>query len=149
MNSTGSRSRNVRVLLVEDNLGDAGLTAEVFKETRFPLDLIRVSDGEEAMDYLRQKGEFEGASTPDLVLLDLNMPRRDGHWVIRQIREDPKLSSLPIVVLTCSSNEDDIRRAYESKANFYVVKPTELDQFFETVRYLEEVWLSPFRFKTD
>jgi CheY-like chemotaxis protein len=147
MTPTGSRSRNVRVLLVEDNLGDAGLTAEAFKETKFPVDLIRVPDGEEAMKYLLQRDEYERAPKPDAVLLDLNMPRRDGHWVIEQIRKDPQLSNLTVVVLTCSNNEDDLRRAYESKANFYMVKPTELNQFFENIRYLEEVWLSPYRFE--
>ena len=147
MVQTGIHSRNVRVLLVEDNLGDASLTLEAFKESRFPLDLVRVADGEEAMDYLLQRGAFSGAAPPDLILLDLNMPKRDGHWVLSEIRKYPRFSQVPIVVLTCSKNDDDIQRAYEGRANFYLVKPTDLDQVFQIVRYLEDVWLSPFRYE--
>jgi CheY-like chemotaxis protein len=148
MTQTGSQARNVRVLLVEDDPDDAKLTVEVFKESQFPLDVTRVSDGEEAMDYLLQKATFEGTRLPDIILLDLNMPRRDGYWVLEEIRGNPKLSHIPVVILTCSKNEDDIHRAYEGKANFYIVKPTDLNQLFETVRYLEEVWLSPYRFES-
>jgi two-component system response regulator len=148
MTQTRIPSRNVRVLLVEDNLGDAGLTAEVFKETQFPMELFRVSDGDEAMDFLLQKGDFTEAVIPDVVLLDLNMPGRDGHWVLEEIRSNPRLSHIPVVILTGSKNDDDIRRAYEGKANFYIVKPKDLDQLFETIKYLEEVWLSPYRFES-
>lgn len=149
MTQTGTHPRNVRVLLVEDNAGDASLTLEAFEETGFPLDLVRVADGEEAMDYLLQQGKYAHAAPPDLVLLDLNMPRKDGHWVLSEIRKHPRFSQLPIVVLTCSKNDDDLRRAYEGRANFYMVKPADLDQLFQTVRYLEDVWLSPFRFEPD
>lgn len=141
------RTRNVRVLLVEDNVGDACLTLEAFKETGFPLQLVRVSDGEEAMAYLERKQPYQDAPPPDLILLDLNMPRRDGYWVLSRIRKDPRFASIPVVVLTCSRNADDIRRAYEEQANFYMVKPSDLEELFQSVRYLEEVWLSPLRFE--
>lgn len=147
MTRTDVHSRNVRVLLVEDNLGDASLTLEAFKETNFPLDLTRVADGDECMAYLRQR-KGQPSSLPDVVLLDLNMPGRDGHWVLAEIRRDPALAHIPVVVLTCSKNDDDIRRAYEGQANFYVVKPPDLDQLFQTIRYLEDVWLSPYRFES-
>lgn len=147
MTLTKKRSRNVRALLIEDNLVDAGLTVEAFRETEFPIEVTHFSDGEEALAYLLQKENFEEASVPDVILLDINMPRKDGHWVLKEIRANSRLSHIPVVILTCLKNDEDIRRAYEGKANFYVVKPMDLDQLLETVRYLEEVWLSPFRFE--
>jgi len=140
--------RKVRVLLVEDDLADASLTSEVFKETRFPLELTRVSDGDEAMAFLRKQGEFADAARPDVILLDLNMPRKDGHVTLEEIRRIPELAQTPVLIFTCSKNEKDIRRAYEEKANFYLVKPSDLDHLFETIRYVEDVWLSPFAFES-
>jgi two-component system, chemotaxis family, response regulator Rcp1 len=147
MTLTQSRYRNVRVLLVEDNIVDAGLTVEAFRETKFPLEVMRVSGGEWAMDYLLQKSAYDEDGMPDVILLDLNMPGRDGHWVLKEVRENPKLSHIPIIIFTGLKNDVDLRRAYEGRANFYLVKPMDLNQLLETVRYLEEVWLSPFRFK--
>lgn len=146
MTLTENRSRNVRVLLVEDNLVDAGLLVEAFRETEFPIEITHFSDGEEALAYLLQKENSEETPIPDVILLDLNMPRKDGHWVLKEIRANSRFSHIPVVIMTCLKNDEDVRRAYEGKANFYIVKPMNLDQLLETIRYLEEVWLSPYRF---
>jgi len=132
---------------VEDDLADASLTSEVFKETKFPVDLTRVCSGDEAMAYLRHQGEFEGVPRPDVVLLDLNMPGKNGHMVLEEIRRIPELATIPVLIFTCSKNENDIRRAYEQKANFYIVKPPDLDHLFQTIRYVEDVWLSPYAYE--
>src|SRR5580698_6766158 len=138
---TQKSARPVRILLVEDDLGDANLTAEAFKESKIPVDMKRAADGEDALKYLRKEGAYRGVASPDLILLDLNMPRKTGLEVLDEIKNDPRLSEIPVLVLTCSKSDADIRRAYDAKANFYIVKPTDLNEFYAAMKYVEEIWL--------
>jgi CheY-like chemotaxis protein len=129
------------VLLVEDSAAEARLACEALKETRFPVQLHVVSDGIEAMEFLRREGAHKGAPRPQLVLLDLNLPRKDGREVLRDIKADENLRSIPVVILTTSQAQSDIRRAYESYANCYIQKPLELDGFIEIVKSIHRYWL--------
>jgi CheY-like chemotaxis protein len=133
--------RSIYVLLVEDNLGDATLISEAFKSSKKPVLIARVKDGEEALQYLRREGGYEKAFRPDLILLDLNMPKKSGLEVLDEIKSDPKFSEIPVVVLTNSKLESDVKKAYETKANYYMIKPSDLDQLFESMQYVEDVWL--------
>lgn len=134
----------VHLLMVEDNPGDVDLTREALAETRsFSLENLHVArDGEEAMRYVRRTDEFADAPRPDLILLDLNLPRKDGREVLAEIKGDPHLRSIPIVVLTSSDAEDDVTRSYGLHANCYVKKPGDLDRFLDIVRGIERFWLS-------
>ncbi len=134
-------SRSIHILLVEDNLADVTLIMEAFKECRKPIQVSRVKDGEEALRYLRGQDRFSQARRPDLVLLDLNIPRKSGLEVLNEVKSDPKLQEIPVVVLTNSKMEADVQKAYESRANFYIVKPTDLDELFVVARYVEDIWL--------
>lgn len=130
------------ILLVEDNPGDARLAAEAFKEGRVPTRLHVVQDGIEAIAFLRREGPFESAPRPDLVLLDLNLPRKDGREVLAEIKEDPLLRRIPVIVLTTSQAETDVNRAYELHANCYIVKPVDFDRFIDVVKGIEDFWCS-------
>ena len=132
--------KSVEILLVEDNPGDARLTMELLKESKIRNHISVVNDGVEAMAYLRREAKFSGAPRPDLILLDLNMPRKDGREVLAEIKEDPELRRIPVVILTTSSAEEDIVRSYDNHANSYVTKPVDLDQFAKVVRAIEEFW---------
>ena len=134
--------RPLEILLVEDNPGDVRLTQEVFKEAKILNHLSVVSDGIDAMAFLRSQGEYSDASRPDLILLDLNLPRKSGREVIAEVKGDPTLKSIPIVVLTTSSAEQDVISAYEGHANCYITKPVDLDQFIHIVTSIEQFWLS-------
>ncbi len=138
----------VEILLVEDNPGDSDLIIEFLEEARVTNHVTVVRDGEEAMDYLRGKGRFAGAVRPDLILLDLNLPRKDGREVLAEIRADPQLETIPVVVLTSSSAEADIAKSYSLKANCYIIKPVDLDQFVSVVRSIEDFWLTVVRLPT-
>ncbi len=131
----------INVLLVEDNLGDATLITEAFKVSEKPIVISRVKDGEEALEYLKRQGKFDKAHRPDLILLDLNMPKKSGLEVLDEIKSDLQLCEIPVVVLTNSKLEADVKKAYESRANYYVIKPSDLDQLFRSMRYVEEIWL--------
>jgi two-component system, chemotaxis family, response regulator Rcp1 len=133
--------RSIYVLLVEDNLGDATLISEAFKSSKKPILIARVKDGEEALQYLRREGCYDQAFRPDLILLDLNMPKKSGLEVLDEIKSDPKFSEIPVVILTNSKLESDVKKAYETRANYYMIKPSNLDQLFESMRYVEDVWL--------
>ena len=135
-------SRTIEILLVEDNPGDARLTLEAFKEAKVINHLSVVSDGVEALAYLRREGRFASASTPDLILLDLNLPKMDGREVLAAIKEDVRLRTIPVVVLTTSSSQDDVARAYGHHANCYITKPVDLDQFLKVIQSIESFWLS-------
>jgi two-component system, chemotaxis family, response regulator Rcp1 len=135
-------ANSIEILLVEDNAGDARLTLEAFKEGRFINNLTVVRDGVEALAYLRRQGPYADALTPDLILLDLNLPRMDGREVLAQIKQDPRLMTIPVVVLTTSASQDDIARAYSHHANCYITKPVDLDQFLSVIRSIETFWLS-------
>src|SRR5262245_9721803 len=136
------RSHAIEILLVEDNPGDARLTLEAFKEGRVINTLSVVSDGVEALNFLRRKGQYVNAPTPDLILLDLNLPRMDGRQVLAEIKADPALMTIPVVVLTTSASQDAVARAYGSHANCYIRKPVDLDQFLRVVQSIESFWLS-------
>ena len=132
----------IEIFLVEDNPGDVRLTQEAFKEGKVRNNLSVVEDGLEALAFLRREGKYAGAPRPDLILLDLNLPRKDGRLVLADIKEDPKLRSIPVVILTPSKAEEDIVRTYNLHANCYITKPVDLDQFIRVVRCIEDFWLT-------
>ena len=132
----------VEILLAEDNPGDAKLTQKAFEEGNILNNLHIVENGVEAMDFLNQRGEYEDTTRPDLVLLDLNMPRKDGWDVLEEIKEDPELRRLPVIVLTSSEAEADIVKSYDLQANAYLNKPVDYSGFMDVVRSFEEFWLS-------
>jgi two-component system, chemotaxis family, response regulator Rcp1 len=133
--------RSPHILLVEDNPSDVRLTREAMKEARTQPDLEVVTDGEEVLEYLHRRGRFEGARRPDIILLDLNLPRRSGKEVLAEIKATPELRSIPVVVLSNSRDEDDIRGSYDLHANCYIGKPLDLDDFIEVIRRIDEFWL--------
>jgi chemotaxis family two-component system response regulator Rcp1 len=135
-------SKFVEILLVEDNPGDVRLTQEALKSTKVLNNLNVVMDGVEAMAYLRQEGEYTDAVLPDLILLDLNLPKKDGREVLEEIKADQSLRRIPVVVLTVSQADKDIFRSYDLNANCYITKPINLDQFVEVVRAIDEFWLT-------
>jgi chemotaxis family two-component system response regulator Rcp1 len=135
-------TRPVEILLVEDNPGDVRLTKEALKDGDIPHHLSVVQDGEEAMMYLRGHSPFRGAARPDLILLDLNLPKKDGRQVLEDVKNDPELKEIPIVVLTTSRADYDITSAYDLQANCYIQKPVDLNQFWAIVRWIEKFWLS-------
>jgi len=138
----------VEILLVEDNPGDSDLILEFLGEARVTNHVTICRDGEEAMACLRGEGRFAGAVRPDLILLDLNLPRKDGREVLAEVKADPLLASIPIVVLTSSSAEADIARSYSLKANCYIIKPVDLNQFVGVVKSIEDFWLTVVRLPT-
>jgi CheY-like chemotaxis protein len=129
------------VLLVEDSAAEARLAREALLEVTFPVELHVASDGEQAMEFLRRQGPYRNAPRPLLVLLDLNLPRKDGREVLRDIKADDDLRRIPVVVLTTSQAPSDIARAYELHANCYIQKPLELDGFIEIVKSIHRYWL--------
>jgi len=133
--------RPVRILLVEDNPGDARLTVEVFKYNKMPKVLSVVEDGVEALAFLRQEGKYASALRPDLILLDLNLPKKDGRQVLAAIKNDSNLRRKPVVVLTTSRDQEDILGAYDLNANCFLTKPVDFDQFTKLVEAIEEFWL--------
>jgi two-component system, chemotaxis family, response regulator Rcp1 len=135
-------SRSIEILLVEDNPGDARLTLEAFKEGRMLNNITVIRDGVEALAYLRRQGKHENAPVPDLVLLDLNLPKKDGRQVLEEIKTDEKLKWIPVIVLSTSASHEDVARSYGSHANCYITKPVDLDQFLHVVQSIESFWLS-------
>jgi CheY-like chemotaxis protein len=133
--------RLVEILLVEDNLADIRLTQEVFKEGKVRNQLSVVRNGEEALAFLRQEGHFASVLRPDMILLDLNLPRKDGRAVLAEIKADPDLKRIPVIILTTSQAESDLIQTYNLHANCYIVKPVELDQFIEAVKRIQGFWL--------
>ncbi|WP_156045383.1 response regulator [Herbidospora cretacea] len=134
--------RWIDVLLVEDDPGDVLLTQEAFELNKVRNKLHIVNDGEQAMRFLRHEGEYEGSARPDLILLDLNLPRKDGREVLEEIKADPELRSIPVVVLTTSEAEEDIVRSYKLHANAYVSKPVDFDQFIRVVRQIDDFFVT-------
>ena len=132
----------VRVLLVEDNPGDARLAVEALKESKVNNKLYHVEDGVEALDFLYRRNGYVDMPVPDLILLDLNLPRKDGREVLAEIKEDPVLRLVPVVVLTTSAAERDLVKTYDLHANAYVIKPIDLDQFIEVVQAIENFWFT-------
>ncbi len=134
--------RIVEILLVEDNPGDVRLTIEALEEGKMRINLCVVRDGEEAMTFLRCEGKYDKAPRPDLILLDLNLPKMDGRQVLAEIKGDNNLKRIPVVVLTTSNAEIDILKSYGLGANCYVTKPVDLNQFIKVVKSIEEFWLT-------
>jgi CheY-like chemotaxis protein len=132
----------ISVLLVEDDPGDVVLIREAFEHNKVYNMLNVVADGEQALRYVRAEGEFAGAQRPDLILLDLNLPRKDGREVLAEIKGDPDLRTIPVVILTTSEAEEDILRSYDLHANAYVTKPVDFDRFVEVVRQIDNFWVS-------
>ena len=135
-------SRTIEILLVEDNPGDARLTLEAFKEGRVLNNLVVMKDGVEALAYLRRRAPYAAAKTPDLILLDLNLPRKSGREVLAEIKSDEQLKVIPVVVLTTSADDQDVARAYNEHANCYITKPVDLEQFLRVVHSIEDFWLT-------
>ncbi|MCX5144610.1 MULTISPECIES: response regulator [unclassified Streptomyces] len=135
----------IEVLLVEDDPGDELMTREAFEDNKIRNTLHVVRDGQEALDFLYCRGAYGDAPRPDLILLDLNLPKYDGRQVLEQIKQDPELSLIPVVVLTTSSAEEDILRSYKLHANAYVTKPVDLDQFIAAVRQIDEFFVTVVR----
>jgi chemotaxis family two-component system response regulator Rcp1 len=143
--SMRSGNRPIEILLVEDNPGDARLTEEALKEGKVRNNLHHVRDGVEAMRFLEREGENKDKPRPDLVLLDLNLPRKDGREVLADMRKNPELRTIPVVVLTTSEAEQDVVRTYELCANCYITKPVDLEKFMTIVRSIEDFWLTVVR----
>jgi CheY-like chemotaxis protein len=134
--------RPVEILLVEDNPGDVRLTQEALREGKVRNNLNVATDGVEALAYLRREGKYADAARPDLILLDLNLPRKDGRQVLAEIKADADLKTIPVVILTTSKADEDILRSYDLHANCYVTKPVDLDQFITVVKSIEDFWLT-------
>jgi len=132
----------VEILLVEDNPGDVRLTMETLRESKIHNNLYAVEDGVEALAFLCREGKYADKPRPDLILLDLNLPKKDGREVLAEIKEDPGLKRIPVVVLTTSEAEQDILKAYDLHANCYITKPVDLDQFIKIVKSIEDFWLT-------
>jgi two-component system, chemotaxis family, response regulator Rcp1 len=133
---------SIQLLLVEDNPGDVRLTKEALKEGKMLNRVTVVGDGEEALSFLRRQGKYADAGQPDLILLDLNLPKKDGRQVLAEIKADPGLKRIPVVVLTTSSAEEDILKTYDLHANCYVTKPVDLEQFMRVVKSIEDFWVT-------
>ena len=129
------------ILLVEDNEGDILLTKEAFEASKVKIEISVAKNGQEALDFLFMRGEFIGVKKPDLILLDINIPIFNGHEVLRQIKDDPFLKKIPVIMLTTSSNQNDLHKAYETHCNSYVKKPLEMSEFLNTILKIEEFWL--------
>lgn len=139
MRDTG---KPVDILLVEDNPGDVRMTQEILKETKVRNKMYAVGDGVEAMAFLRREGKYADAPRPDIILLDLNLPRKDGHEVLAEVKSDDDLKRIPVVVLTISEAEDDILKSYDLHGNCYITKPIDFKEFIKVVKSIEDFWLT-------
>lgn len=139
----GAKSKTI--FLVEDNRADIRLIQEALKDSAIQCEIVSVRNGVDAMSYLRQEGEYANMSHPDLILLDLNLPRKDGREVLEEIKTDPNLRYIPVIVLTTSKNEDDILKSYDLHVNCYITKSRNLAQLFKIVKGIEDFWLQTAR----
>ena len=137
-----NENRPVEILLVEDNPGDERLTREALKEGKVYSNLHWVKDGVEAMEFLRRQGKYQDVPRPDIILLDLNLPKKDGREVLQDIKNDPELKRIPVVILTTSKAEEDVLRSYDLHANCYVTKPVDLEKFIVVVKSIDVFWLT-------
>lgn len=135
----------IQILFVEDNDGDALLTEEAFKEGRIKTMINRVIDGEEAMKYLYKQSPYTDVIRPDLILLDLNMPKKDGRQTLKEIKQDESLKCIPVIILTTSDAEEDVAKSYGLHANCFIRKPLDLDQFMNVIKTIEDFWLAVVR----
>ncbi len=132
----------IEILMVEDNPVDVLVTREALKQGRIMNNLSVAEDGEEALDFLFRTGQFSAAPRPDLILLDLNLPKKDGREILTELKNNPDLRSIPVVILTTSQAEEDVLRSYDCGANCFIVKPVDLEQFTSTIRSIEDFWFS-------
>jgi CheY-like chemotaxis protein len=139
------KTNQIDILLVEDNPGDVRLTKEALKEAKLLNTIAHVPDGVEAVAYLRREGKYKDAVRPDLILLDLNLPKKDGREVLAEIKNDPELKRIPVVILTTSRAEQDILKAYNLHANCYITKPVDLDQFVRVAKSIDDFWFTMVR----
>lgn len=135
-------SKIIDILLVEDNAGDARLASEALKESKVLNNLIHLDNGLDALKFLKMEGDYKNASKPDLILLDLNLPGMDGREVLKEIKSDPNLKRIPVVILTSSRSEEDILKSYDFHANCYISKPIDLEQFVAVVKSIEDFWFT-------
>jgi CheY-like chemotaxis protein len=133
--------RKVNVLLVEDNEGDILLTREAFEESKVQADLSVVRNGQEALDFLFKRKDYEDAQKPDIILLDINIPIYNGHEVLQQIKTDEQLKTIPVIMLTTSNSQEDVKKSYEQHCNTYIVKPLNMDEFLKVILKIDEFWL--------
>lgn len=138
-------NKPVEILLIEDNPADARLVVEVLKDSKIKNKMHIIEDGVTAMDYLHREGKYKDCSRPDIILLDLNLPKKDGREVLKEIKEDPKLKCIPVVILTTSSTKEDINQTYSNHANCFITKPVDFDQFLKVVQSIEDFWLTGVR----
>ena len=143
------RTTPVEILLVEDNPGDVRLTQEALKESKVTNNLSVAEDGVEALAFLKREGKYTDAPRPDLLLLDLNLPKKDGRELLEEIKADENLKRIPVVVLTTSKAEEDILRMYDQHANCYITKPIDFDQFIDVVKSIEDFWLTIVKLPSD
>lgn len=139
----GKRGKNrpIEILLIEDNSGDNKLTTEVFMRAAVPNKIHMVTNGVDAMNFLKQEGGFQESVRPNIIFLDLNIPKKDGREILKEIKADPELKYIPIIVLTTSESEQDIKNTYEHYANAYITKPIDMDEFIKVIKSIEEYWL--------
>jgi len=142
MQNASSSAPAIQVLLVEDNPGDVRLTREAFRDAKMHLEMHVAGDGVAAMEFLRRQGDHPNSPRPDLILLDLNLPRKDGREVLAEIKGDPSLKAIPVVILTTSAADADIERSYLLHANCYISKPVDLEGFLTVIRSIDDFWLS-------
>ena len=133
-------NKPVEVLLVEDNEGDIRLIKEAFKDSKIVNKFSVVGDGQQALDYLNKRGEFESADRPDLILLDLNLPKINGFDVLNEVKSNPEFQKIPVIIFSSSTSDSDVMRSYDLKANSYVSKPADLEEFLNVVRTIDEFW---------
>jgi CheY-like chemotaxis protein len=139
----------IEVLLVEDSVGDVRLTREAFKDAKVHINLHVAADGYDAMAFLKRERQYVDAPRPDLILLDLNLPKKDGREVLKEIKESPTLAIIPVVILTTSASEEDILRTYQLHANCYITKPVDLEGFLKVVKSIDTFWLSVVKLPRD
>lgn len=149
MSDQAESGKPVDILLVEDNPGDVRLTKEAFKEAQISNTFHVVTDGVEALDFLYKRGSYTDAPDPDIILLDLNLPRKDGDEILDELTDDPALARIPVIILSSSQTEEDIARSYNLRANAYLTKPVDPEEFIETIRAFREFWLEIVRLPPD
>jgi two-component system, chemotaxis family, response regulator Rcp1 len=142
------KTERIKILLVDDDQADIELTEELLKESKVKLDLFTVQDGVYAMEFLRKQGEFSEVPTPDLILLDLNMPRKDGRETLEEIKQDPALRQIPVVILTTSDSSMDVAKSYATGANCYIKKPVDLGEFQKVVAAIDDFWFTVVKLPT-
>lgn len=142
MNNNLVNKKTVEILLVEDNPADVRLIVEVLKDFRLEKNITVVTDGEKVKEYLMKKNEFFNVTRPDIILLDINMPRKNGFEILKEIKENEEFKDIPVIIITTSDSEENVINAYKLGANCYIVKPLQLDEFIRVVRGIEEFWLN-------